>query len=254
MDRYEVSAALWTAVRNWALTNGYSDLPAGVATGVNHPVTHLSWHDAVKWCNARSQRAGRTPVYCTDVDRAAAYTNGIVDLTAAHVRWDADGYRLPTEAEWERAARGGWTGYRFPWGERGTNIPPRRYQANFLSSGDPFELGTTPVGYFNGAHAVPDVAHPHLGTPPDMANAYGLYDMAGNVREFCWDFHDAAFYAHSPSENPCGPDTGTAPVARGGGFESPGPELRCAARGSVSNRHATAADLGFRTVRRPFQD
>jgi formylglycine-generating enzyme required for sulfatase activity len=63
MDRYEVTKALWDEVRAWAAGRGYTDLPAGGGKGFRHPVQEVSWYDAVKWANARSQRDGRTPVY-----------------------------------------------------------------------------------------------------------------------------------------------------------------------------------------------
>jgi|GEM_PF-2637864 len=103
MDRYEVTKALWDQVRTWAEGRGYDDLPEGGGKGPSHPVHTVSWFDAIKWANARSQRDGRTPVYYTDAGFTTVYKTG--DVTP-HPNWSANGYRLPTEAEWEKAGRG----------------------------------------------------------------------------------------------------------------------------------------------------
>jgi len=116
MDVTEVTLSQWQAVYFWAKENGYTDLPAGSGKGANHPVHTVTWYDCVKWCNARSEQAGLTPVYYTDDAQTTVYRAGNVDVTNAQVKWDADGYRLPTEAEWEKAARGV-DGRTFPWGE-----------------------------------------------------------------------------------------------------------------------------------------
>src|SRR5690606_23254253 len=115
MDRYEVSKQLWDEVYSWAIANGYDFDNSGYAAGSDHPISGISWYDAVKWCNARSEKEGLVPVYHTDPERTEAYRTGQVVLDNNWVSWEANGYRLPTLAEWAKAYRGGqWSGH-FYW-------------------------------------------------------------------------------------------------------------------------------------------
>ena len=114
MDTNLVSYSQWQSVYSYATSHGYGFDDAGSGKAANHPVQTVDWYDVVKWSNARSQQAGLTPVYYTDAGLTQVYTNGNVD--AVYANWAASGYRLPTEAEWEKAARGGLSGQRFPWG------------------------------------------------------------------------------------------------------------------------------------------
>jgi len=251
IDRYETSKTRWDQVRNWALTNGYTDLAAGdagwndnlsqPAGQSNHPVVNVNWYDCVKWCNARSQKEGLTPVYYTSDAHDTVYRTGTNNLYREYVDWTANGYRLPTEAEWEKAARGGLAGHCFPWPSPGTNYPAYidGGKANYSGSGDPFDEGTTPVGYCDG-NQVP--------AGSDMANGFGLYDMAGNVWEWCWDWSGS-----NPEEyqiDPVGPDAGTTRVQRGGSWGNHDSyHLQCAYHGANSPALAYIHH-GFRCVRR----
>ena len=117
MDKYLVTKALWDEVVAWNGGNGYSYTGSASATATNHPVIFVNWYDMVKWCNARSEKEGLTPCYYTDAGLSAIYKTAQV---SPYVRWDTNGYRLPTEAEWEKAARGGASGHRFPWSDTDT--------------------------------------------------------------------------------------------------------------------------------------
>jgi formylglycine-generating enzyme required for sulfatase activity len=123
MDMFLVTSNQWATIYDWATNNGYFFDAAGAARTANQPEYNVNWYDAVKWCNARSAQAGLGPVYYTDALFTQIYKNG--DVNAVFANWSTNGYRLPTEAEWEKAARGGLTGNRFPWGNTISRRPGR---------------------------------------------------------------------------------------------------------------------------------
>ncbi|MGA3284781.1 MAG: SUMF1/EgtB/PvdO family nonheme iron enzyme [Verrucomicrobiota bacterium] len=237
MDTNLVSYSQWQTVYNWATNNGYGFVNPGAGKAANNPVQTVDWYDVVKWCNARSQQAGLTPVYYTDGGMTQVYTNG--ELTP-YVNWTANGYRLPTEAEWEKAARGGLSGQRFPWGNTisesqanyygdsnySYDLGPNGYNAAFYTGEDPY---TSPVGSF-------------------AANGYGLNDMAGNVFEWCWDWYGTP-YGQPTTTNPTGPATGSSRVLRGGGWFVVASYARCAYRGDLNYPNDAGDGVGFRCVR-----
>jgi formylglycine-generating enzyme required for sulfatase activity len=234
MDKFEVTKGLWDQVRNWSLTNGYTFDYVGSGKAANHPVQSIDWYDMVKWCNARSEQEGRAPAYYTDSGMTQVYRTG---QTAPYVNWNA-GYRLPTEAEWEKASRGGAAGHRFPW----TDVDTISHsQANYYS--DPsYTYDVSPTRGFNPAFV--DGVLPYTAPVGSFApNGYGLYDMAGNVWEWCWDW--AGDYPSDPQTDPRGPATGSTRVGRGGNWDYYAEHCRDSYRYGNSPDY-TALNVGFR--------
>jgi formylglycine-generating enzyme required for sulfatase activity len=183
----------------WVLLETY-------ALGDAYPILFVTWDDAKAFCTWLSGKEGKT-------------------------------YRLPTEAEWEKAARGGMQGKKYPWGD----ALPDGTQCNFADKNTEFPWSdknsddgyafTAPVGSF----------------PP---NAYGLYDMAGNAWEWCEDWFEWNYYQYSPKKNPKGSDSGIDRVMRGGSWCNDASLIRCAFRGTIFP-DVPNHPRGFRVVMEP---
>ena len=181
MDRYEVTQEEYERVMG--------ENPSHWKKPQN-PVEQIRWPNAIKYCNERSRLDGLEPAY---------------DLKTGQCNFAASGYRLPTEAEWEYAARAGAT-------------------TEYSFGDDPAELGR--YGWFK--RSCPLRRPSPVGQKEP--NAWGLFDMVGNVCEWCNDFYRKDYYQHSPEQDPRGPTTGEARILRGGSWNSKADECRSAYR------------------------
>ncbi len=183
--------------------------PSLFAKSENFPLSNIKWDDAVKFCNLKSEMEGLTPAYTINSSKVTC-------------NWNASGYRLPTEAEWEYAARGGAKskGYTYSGGNDlnkvGNCLP--------LNNGLPLDVGSL------------------------EPNELGLYDMTGNVSEWCWDYYKMNTYKNSPKFNPKGPDKGDERVIRGADRTTVAINTRVTYRKSHEHNKDDAT-IGFRLVR-----
>lgn len=235
IENLEVTVALWESVRSWAATNGYSDLPAAIYTmSTNEPAGGVSWLDALKWCNARSEMEGLNPIYYGHADSNDCVRSGTVApaLIERIYPLSDSGYRLPVEVEYEKAARGKHVGCFYPWESLGGS-----FADHIASTNAAYELAApVDVGSYS-------------------TNNYHLYDMAGSIAEWCWDVFDEDYYSAYPTNawpvNSSGPAwSADLPmrVTRGGSWNSNAADLRCSFRGARLSDQRYAGQ-GLRCVR-----
>jgi formylglycine-generating enzyme required for sulfatase activity len=204
MSKYEVTQAEVAALlgdQGWESTLGVGD---------NYPAYYITWYEAVVYCNLRSQQEGLEQCYT-------------INGTDVSCDFSKNGYRLPTEAEWEYAA-----------GASATLSNRTKY----AGTDDVNELGD--YAWYEGNNS--PYGSKEVGTK--QPNALGLYDMSGNVWEWCWDWYGGSYYSSSPSNDPMGPASGSYRVYRGGGWDDYA--YNCRVAGRAYNPSDGGYDLGFR--------
>jgi formylglycine-generating enzyme len=218
IGRHEVTQAEWMAVM------GTDQNPSCYSGDDQRPVEQVSWYMTLIFCNKKSLSEGRTPVYSINGSTNPDEWNAVPhapDWDAANCNWSANGYRLPTEAEWEYAARSA------------SSNP------DYLYSGSN-EIDT--VAWYSDNSD--EITHPIANK---THNALSLYDMTGNVWEWCWDWFSASYYNSGPVDNPTGP--GVSPYScrlfRGGSYNSPIFQSYICYRGN-NTPNLTGPDIGFR--------
>ena len=189
MDATEVTFLKWRTVKEWAKTNGYEFVNGDKAPDFlgggdsdkffeieerdrkkdKYPAMGMTWYDCLKWCNARSEMDGLSPVYYVD---GKPYKKGVHEPT---VDASKSGWRLPTEDEWRYSARGGKTGFRFPWGNT-ISHENASYRGMKNDSAYPYDKSEGEHPIYNGFGAAPVASF--------GPNGYGLYDIVGNAQEF----------------------------------------------------------------------
>jgi formylglycine-generating enzyme required for sulfatase activity len=228
----EVTWAEWNTALKSAEDYEFTDISPGCngqggGEDDRHPVLGITWWDAIKWCNLASRIHGKTPVYFTHPSFNPNFLLKSGTPSEIHVNWAANGYRLPTEAEWEFACRPG--------------SSKRAFHTGSIKEIDvkPVDRFLNMAGWYAGNSG--GGTHPAGGKEP---NSLGLYDMHGNAAEWCWD--RAGPLGPADAFDPRGAEHGEARIIRGGSWLDPARHCRAAARGSRNASALPNPSVGFR--------
>ena len=203
VSKYEITQELYMQVMG--------NNPSANIGSMANPVDNVTWYDAVRFCNALSTHEGLNPCYIETVDNTF------------ECDFNTNGYRLPTEAEWEYACRAG-------------------SETAFHSGGNEEDVERVAWCAANSD----GISHP-VGLKE--ANDYDLHDIHGNVAEWCWDWYNPAYYSNSSLDDPEGPDSGRIKVTRGGSYYMDGFALRSSSRVHFLDPAVKGSQTGFRVVR-----
>ncbi len=216
MSKHEVTQHQWNSVMD--------TIPSFFTGDINRPVEKVSWYDCIIYCNKRSVKENLTPCYnfSSYGTNTQTWPETWTDVDSVFCNWNASGYRLPTEAEWEYAARGGELGHNY----------------RFSGSHNLNEV----AWYFNNSGMTPHTVG------QKMVNELNICDMSGNVWEWCWDKYGP--YTAQEQTNPTGPTDGTMRTIRGGSFNDSTTDVYIVYYRGAANPLLSGFNTGLRVVRK----